>query len=108
MNLKMRKQKDIIVIEKTVGRAPRIRRIENDYIAIREYIGGTITALTIANQVAIYCHDEAILEGLPLNFLMEETPIFGNALFIAVDKDGENRDLATSEIMPIMNSFIEL
>ncbi len=102
----MRKQKDIIVIEKTVGRAPRIRRIENDYIAIREYIGGTITALTIANQVAIYCHDEAILEGLPLNFLMEETPIFGNALFIAVDKDGENRDLITYRMWATTSYFL--
>lgn len=102
------KEQMITVIGKRVGARPEVIELENKYEAIRDYIGGIITAVGITEQVAMYCHDEGLLEGLPLNLVCMDMPIVGDVLFIAMDDEGENRSLTDKEIELIMNAFVEM
>ena len=102
------KEQMITVIGKRVDERPEVLELENTYEAMRNYIGGIITAVGVTEEVAMYCHDEGLLEGLPLNLIYMGMPIVGDVLFIAVDEEGENRSLTDEEIDLIMNNFIEL
>lgn len=102
------KEQMITVIGKRVGARPEVIELENKYEAIRDYIGGIITAVGITEQVAMYCHDEGLLEGLPLNLVYMDMPIVGDVLFIAMDDEGENRSLTDKEIELIINAFVEM
>lgn len=102
------KEQMITVIGKRVDAKPEVLELENKYEAMRNYIGGLITAVGVTEQVAMYCHDEGLLEGLPLNLIYQGMPIVGDVLFIAMDDEGENRSLTDKEIELIMNAFVEM
>lgn len=99
------KEQMITVIGKRVGARPEVIELENKYEAIRDYIGGFITAVGVTEQVALYCHDEGLLEGLPVNLMYMGMPIVGDVLFIAVDEEGESRSLTDKEVDMILNTL---
>jgi len=56
------------VLKIAPGQYPQQVEIDNDLKALQEAVGGTIAAVyPFADPVAIICHDEGKLMGLPLN-----------------------------------------
>ena len=56
------------VLKIAPGQHPQQVEIDNNLKALQEAVGGTIAAVyPFADPVAIICHDEGKLMGLPLN-----------------------------------------
>ena len=62
------KEKQILVIIKEPGKAPRVEPLfDNDLKAFQEAVGGYIETVTLATDLVIICNEEGRLQGLPWN-----------------------------------------
>ena len=62
------KEKQILVIIKEPGEAPRVEPLfENSLEAFQEAVGGYIETVTVAIDLVIICNEEGRLKGLPYN-----------------------------------------
>ena len=61
-------ESDLRVVVVEPGRAAYVREIPDDLHAMQKLVGGTIQAVyPFADPIALICHDEGKLLGLPIN-----------------------------------------
>jgi hypothetical protein len=82
----------VLVLEP--GREPYIKEIENSLDGLQREVGGTIQALfPYADPVALLCHEEGTLLGLPWNRVLRDDDgfiydvIVGTCLIVGLTED---------------------
>lgn len=80
----------IRVVHKRPGLPAEVVMIEPDLESIRGLIdGGYITGIRLFRDIHGYVDDEGLLKDLPLNFVLDGSPIVGPAMFSKVDEEGD-------------------
>ncbi|MCI8488053.1 MAG: DUF3846 domain-containing protein [Clostridia bacterium] len=91
----------IKVLYKQVGKPAEVREIEDDHHVIRELIGGPFSGYFVKSfvpdphlyNVAIFCHDEGKLIGLPANCYIGSELLVGDIVLYAANEHGEGMDI---------------
>ena len=77
------------VIRKQPGKMPEVIDVENDADAIRAELDGFIEAVTIAEDLAILCDEEARIKGKETNIAMKGLGVDFCGTILIVGVDGE-------------------
>ena len=75
----------ISVIIKRPGEKPYHTNISNTLENLQKTVGGYIEVVRIASDVCFIVDEEGLLKGLPYNFSVYGTNLFGTAVFCGVD-----------------------
>lgn len=72
---------DVLIIEPE--KEPRLASIAGDLVSLQRVVGGCIQALyPFADPVALICHEEGKLRGLPLNRRLEDYDIIAGTFLL--------------------------
>ena len=93
---KEKKSMDVLIVEPE--KAPRMANITGDLNSLQQVVGGYIEAVyPYDDPVAIVCHEEGKLIGLPLNRKLEDYDIIAGT-FIVCGLGEEDFDSLTPEL----------
>lgn len=79
--------KNIKVITKRPGQAPRLTVIENSLEAFQTFVGGYIETYDISTDMTILCNEEGKLDELPENIEVCGEQFVGNIIFVGISDD---------------------
>ena len=87
----------ISVIIKRPGEKPYKTYISKTLENLQKTVGGYIEVVRIASDVCFIVDEEGLLKGLPYNFSVYGTKLFGTAVFCGVDGEDFTDMLVTFE-----------
>lgn len=99
----------ILVLVVEPGKPPYEKRIENDFRALQQLVGGGIEFVSLPEpDCHIYCNDEGKLEGLPGNRKQDNGDILcGTFVICADDGEGNEISLNTEQLQRYKERFQE-
>lgn len=94
-----KKEKDLRIVLKKVGKNPEVMNIENTLEAKQKLVDGLIEVVSITNEILLICNEEGKLDNLPPNLLFDYDYIAGDCFFIGDDyKNGDFKSLTDEQI----------
>lgn len=100
------KEKKIRVLYKEVGKAPKVKIIDNTLEAKQKLVGGLIEVIPY-NDLLLICNEEGKILDLPPNVVFDYDYIAGNCFVIGDDyTNGDFKSLTTDEILKARNDLV--
>lgn len=104
--MKGMKEKQILVVIKEPGQAPRVEPLfDNTLEAFQKAVGGYIETVTIAEDMVIICNEEGRLMGFPSNVAVAGVGFVGTILAVGVK--GDEFASLKSRHVPIVMKMLE-
>ena len=92
-----KKEKELRIVLKKVGRNPEIMNIENTLDAKQKLVGGLIEVVGLTEDILLVCNEEGKLDNLLPNLMFDFDYIAGDCFFIGDDCENGNFKSLTDE-----------
>ena len=97
-----KKEKELKIVLKKVGKNPEIMNIENTLERKQELVGGLIEVVPVLEDVLLICNEEGKLDNLLPNLIFPYDYIAGDCFFVGDDyKNGDFKSLTDEQITEI-------
>lgn len=101
------KEKQILVVIKEPGQAPKVEPLfDNTLEAFQKAVGGWIEAVTIGDDIVLICNEDGRLQRLPLNVRAAGITFVGTVIAAGVNED-EFASLKSRHIPYVMKMLRE-
>lgn len=99
-----KKEKELRIVLKKVGKNPEIMNIENTLDAKQKLVGGLIEVVGLTEDILLVCNEEGKLDNLLPNLMFDYDYIAGDCFFVGDDyKNGDFKSLTNEQIEEIQD-----
>lgn len=99
-----KKEKELRIVLKKVGKNPEIMNIENTLDAKQKLVGGLIEVVGLTEDILLVCNEEGKLDNLLPNLMFDYDYIAGDCFFVGDDyKNGDFKSLTDEQIEEIQD-----
>ena len=99
-----KKEKELRIVLKKVGKKPEIMNIENTLDAKQKLVGGLIEVVGLTEDILLVCNEEGKLDNLLPNLMFDYDYIAGDCFFVGDDyKNGDFKSLTDEQIEKIQD-----
>ena len=99
-----KKEKELRIVLKKVGKKPEIMNIENTLDAKQKLVGGLIEVVGLTEDILLVCNEEGKLDNLLPNLMFDYEYIAGDCFFVGDDyKNGDFKSLTDEQIEKIQD-----
>lgn len=99
-----KKEKELRIVLKKVGKNPEIMNIENTLDAKQKLVGGLIEVVGLTEDILLVCNEEGKLDDLLPNLMFDYDYIAGDCFFVGDDyKNGDFKSLTDEQIEEIQD-----
>lgn len=99
-----KKEKELRIVLKKVGKNPEIMNIENTLDAKQKLVGGLIEVVGLTEDILLVCNEEGKLDNLLPNLMFNYDYIAGDCFFVGDDyKNGDFKSLTDEQIEEIQD-----
>lgn len=93
------------VVVKRVGELPKVENVAvRDLGTIQSIVEGNIQTVPCPEKILMVVNEEGMIKNLPINFVVNEMPLYGNVYFCSCD-DEDFIGLNDEQIKWVLNMF---